>query len=399
MAEQVYLSEGRLVTDDGPVDLEALDRSDVEAISQAAVGATVSQTTAGVITTRWLAFIRDCGSASPDHASFQYLGGDVTDVFVIPTTDDVLWIGADWFDGTTVSASTDLYEGDALPVRNGAVQETTPGTFAVQFHKVGSTGIWLDAVADGGAASGRIWWPLCIVNDGGTMRVGCLLVDPSIGPYGTIEASHIVTLNGLGGYASHVNVGITGFEIDGMWRDTSHTYIVDERTVAGVLGSKHIRLARVANGSLATVASWQFWDGTAWVSSPAASAPLVDSVGDTIVGDADIAKIGTGHYMLVNHFPVGGSHLDVYRSTVPQGPWERYVRVPLAGSIGGKPNGGLQIAQIPRILDSGCLAGSEAPPAEHSMVMMSRNLLGPTDVFTARNIRRYAPQFVVVPWY
>lgn len=377
--------------DDVIADLAA---HEAQAVAEAR-GAAIEQATATLVEARWLAFIRDCGSPSPSDPSLAFLGGDVTDAFQMPSSDDVLWAGADWFDGTTVNAS-DLYVGDALPVRNGAIQETTPGTFAVQFHMSGNTGVWLDAVSQGGAAAGRIWWPLCILNDGGTVRVGCLLIAPpdAQNPYGIVEASHIVTLSGFFTYASHIDVGITGFEIDGIWRDTTHTYIIDERPIAGV---KETRLARVVNGSLLTVASWEHWNGSAWVSSAAAAVPLVDVAGQTLTGDGDIAKVADGHYVMVVHRTYDDSHLDVCNAAAPQGPWTSTARVPLGGSIGHTINGGLQISQIPRILDSNVLVGSERPPPEHSMVLMSRNLLGPTGAWSTRNIRRYAPQFVVVP--
>lgn len=364
------------------------------------IGAAVDQTSARVLEARWLAFIRDCGSASPSHATFQYLGGDVTDVFNVPGSDDILWIGADWFDGTTVVTGSDTYAGTALPVRNGAVQENTPGTFGIQLHRTGNTGVWLDAVADGGNPTGYIWWPLCVTADGGTnVRVGCLLVDPSVPPYGRIVSSQIVTLNLFGTYGSHVDLGITDFQIDGMWRDTTHTYVLDEPSILPIvtLGEKTTRIARVVNGSLLTVAAWEFWDGASWVADPAARAPLVDTSGNVIRGDSDIAKLGENRYLLVAHFPVGGEFLDVYKSSQPQGHWAPIARVPLP-SIGHIINGGEQVAQIPRIIDSTLLANAaERPPAEYSTVVLSRNLVTPTDSMTVMNIRRFAPLIVNVP--
>lgn len=366
------------------------------------IGAAVDQSAARALENRFLALIRAVGTGTASHVSFQFLGGDVTDALQIPNSTQKLWIGADWFAGATVVTGADTFGGPALPIRNGAIQETVPGTFALQYHRVGNTGVWMDAVADGGQAAGRIWWPLCILHDGGTtMRVGCLLIAPpdANNPYGIVEGSHIITLNAFGTYGSHINVGIAGFEIDGMWRDTTHTYIIDEPNVKPlvVLGGKTTRLARVVNGSLTTVAAWEHWNGSAWVSDSAVRAPLVDIHGNVVRGDSNIAKVGTNRYLMVAHHPAGGEFLDVYNSTLPQGPWVPIARVPLP-AIGHTINGGEQITQIPRILASNILANAaELPPAEHSVVLTSRNLVGYTDAFTSINIRRLAPLPVVVP--
>lgn len=376
-----------------------------------AIGADIDQTAAHTEEARWLTLIRQAGSGSPP-SNFNYLGGDVTDGF---RTDgnDIVWAGADWWDGTTVDAD-DTYAGAALPIRNGALIETTDGTFAQQLYRSGGSGVWLDAPADGGLAAGTLWWPICGLNDGGTSRVLCWHVNgAATTPYGTLLDSHIVTINAFGTYGSHVatNLGASDrFWIDGVLRDTTHTYIFGEQFRpdydADTTGNGSVpnygtgdltqsftlkRVARVANGSLTTVASWQFWNGNSWVSGVANADPLRDDTGREIRGDAGVAKIATGHYLLAAHRLVD-THLDVYRSTAPQGPWTPIARVPVP-TQGLAIGGGTQVGQLTKIL----AFTPPAVPAGHSMAMISRNVLAPTDSFADRNIRRYAPQFVVIP--
>ncbi|HEY8544091.1 MAG TPA: hypothetical protein VIL36_03555, partial [Acidimicrobiales bacterium] len=87
-----------------------------EMLAAAAVGAAVDQTAARVLEDRWLQFIRDCGSDEPP-SGWTYLGGDVTDCYYSAGADDLVWIGADWFAGTTIG-DDDTYNGAALPYRN-----------------------------------------------------------------------------------------------------------------------------------------------------------------------------------------------------------------------------------------------------------------------------------------
>jgi len=386
-------------------------------LAAAAVGAAVDQTAARVLEDRWLQFIRDCGSDEPP-SGWTYLGGDVTDCYYSAGADDLVWIGADWFAGTTIG-DDDTYNGAALPYRNGAVIETAIGTFegAVQLHRSGNTGIWLDAVEDGDLPEGTIWWPIAGFQEDGTNRILCWHVDSSSPtPWGTLLDSHIVTLTGFGTYDSHVECGFgavtDGFWVDGVLPDATYTYVYGEQFVPdydantgggqpnygqGGLRSHFTmkRVARVPAGEITDVDAWEFWNGGGWVSGVQHATAMVDHEGRPVAGDAGVAKVADGHYLLAAH-RLADTCLNVYQSSVPQGPWELIARVPLP-TQGATINGGVQVGQLTKILPT--QAHPEGMPAEHRLVMLSRNLLHPTAPMTAHNIRRYAPQFAVVPIY
>ncbi len=56
-------------------------------------------------------------------------------------------------------------------------------------------------------------------------------------------------------------------------------------------------------------------------------------------------------------------------------------------------NGGRQVGQFCRFVDH-IVTGEET-----SVVGLALNLVGPTGAWNVRNIRRYSPQFVTVPWF
>lgn len=387
------------------------------------LGAQVDQSTARTLEARFLQFIRDAGSGSPP-AGWNYLGGDVPDCVYIPASNDALWIFADGFDGTTINAS-DQYVSAPLPIRNGAILEQTAGTFtnAIQIYRAGFSGLWMDAVVDGGHAANHIWWPIGLIDDGGVYKVACWLVESPAAagePHGRLVDSHIVTLGGFLTYGSHVQTGLgsltDNFWVSRLWRDTTHTYVTgmqfvppfDARTTAAPTTPNYVfdnpqnhhtltRIARVANGSLGTVANWEYWTGSAWVAGVTNAQPMVDTAGNQIRGDSGIAKITSTHYVLAAH-KLMDTHLDVYKAAAPQGPWTQISRVPLV-TQGHNINGPntYQVGQLVSILPTQV----QAPPAEHRIAIISRNTIfngyDAEDPFPSRNIRRYAPQFAVIP--
>lgn len=371
------------------------------------IGAAVDQAAARAMEQRWVALARECGQASgaaPRKPELKYMGGDVLDVMQLPGGTQKLWVCADIWAGATVQ-SDDTYSGPALPTRNACIQEVPAGTFGTMLYDVGTSGVWLDAVADGGQPADHIWWPTCVLDDGGAtlMRVGCVLIGPpdAENPFGVYAGSQIVTLNAFGLFSSSTDVTSADLQIDGFLKDTTHTYIFGEEHVGFVdeetLGSKITKVARVVNGSLLTLASWEYWDGAGWSASPAAAVPLQDVDGNDLLGDACVAKIATGHYLMASHSLSIDPWLDTYRSAAPTGPWEKIARTPLPG-IGQSVAGGTLIAQIPRILATNCLGNpDERPPAGRSLVMLSRNLLGATAAMADQSIFNYLPMFVVVP--
>lgn len=387
------------------------------------LGAQVDQSTARTLEARWLQFIRDAGSGSPP-SGWNYLGGDVTDATFFASSNDALWLFADGFDaGPGAVNASDLYTTTVLPQRNGLIREDNAGTFvgAAQHYVSGTSGLWIDADSQGGHA-GRHWWPIAGIDDGGTYRVACWRVQDGLGPpHGTLQEVDIVTISAFLTYTSHTATGLgaltDNFWVSGMWRDTTHTFVYamefvppfDARTSGGsepnyVLGDPEnhyslTRLARVTNGSLLTVASWEYWNGSTWVSGATNATPLLDIDGNEIRGDAGIKKINNTHYLLVAHALLD-SHLDVYKAAAPQGPWTAISRVPLpvqGHSVNG-PNT-FEVGQLCKILPTQV----QAPPAEHSIAVISRNTIVPSvgysaeEPFTSRNIRRYCPQFAVIP--
>lgn len=371
------------------------------------IGAAADQTAARAMEQRWIALARECGSASgaaPRKPELKYMGGDVLDVMQLPGGTQKLWVCADIWAGATVQ-SDDTYSGPALPTRNACIQEVPAGTFGTMLYDVGTSGVWLDAVADGGQPADHIWWPTCVLDDGGAtlMRVGCVLIGPpdAENPFGVYAGSQIVTLNAFGLFSSVTDVTSADLQIDGFLKDTTHTYIFGEEHVGFVdeetLGSKITKVARVVNGSLLTLASWEYWDGAGWSASPAAAVPLRDVDGVDLLGDACVAKIATDHYLMASHSLSIDPWLDTYRSAAPIGPWEKIARTPLPG-IGQSVAGGTLIAQIPRILATNCLGNpDERPPAGRSLVMLSRNVLGATAAMADQSIFNFLPMFAVVP--
>lgn len=385
--------------------------SDIAKIEFESEGSFVPQDAANTEMERWYTMIRNNAGAG---TAFQYLGGDVTDGFRT-SGGDVAWIGADWLSGTTIDGD-DTYAGVALPAcRSGLIIEDVDGIFFQQFHNSGSTGNWIDAIANGGQAANTLWWPIAGLNDGGTNKVFCWHVNGTIPPpYGTLLDVHLVSLNVFGLYSSFVdtNLGATdNFWVDGAFRDTTFTYIYGEQFVpdydADTAGTGLVpnygqgsnilshytlkRVARVTNGQLGTVANWTFWNGTTWVAGASNAVPMVDDLGNQIHGDAGVKKIADGHYILAAHQLID-THLSVYRSANPQGPWTMISRVPTPTQGQTFNGGGIQIGQLVKVL-------SVPPntPAGYSMAIISRNMLHPTEPMSLHNIRRYAPQFVVIP--
>lgn len=372
------------------------------------------QTAADTLEARWLDLVRLAGSAAP--GGYTYLGGDVTDVYAA-ADGSLVWVGADWFAGTTVEAD-DTYAGTALPVRNGAAEADADGTFTGQLFASGASGVWLDAVGDGGLTAGTHWWPIAAFLDGATERVLCWHVDPTGGPYGLLLDSHLVALDGSRGYASHVATGLgaltDAFWLDGVVREATYTYLYGEQFVpdydadtdddgsvpnygqgSGDVGRHYTlkRVARAATGTVTTVAGWEYWNGTAWVADPVDAAPMVDANGYELHGDTGIKRLGEGSYLAAAHSLIE-QHVRVYTATAPQGPWTLIARVPVPRQ-GETYNGGLQIGQLAKLVpDAVKPAGT---PSGTEVVLLSRNLLEPTGDFADRSILGYAPQFVVVP--
>jgi hypothetical protein len=390
-------------------------------------GAQIDQTAAIAVRTRFLDFYRDAGSGAPT-ATWNNLGGDVTDAKHIASSDDVIWVGADWFDAGVGAVVNDLFTTTPLPQRSGAIIAPTPGTFAgaTQLYASGASGVWLDAVVQAGLPAGTILWPIAVIDDANTIRVACWHVEsPGANgePHGRLIDSIIVTLHVFLGYTSHVACGFGALSDDfwvcGMWRDSDgFTYIngmqfvpsFDARTTGNPTAPNYVlddpdnhysltRIARVANGSLNTVASWTFWDGSSWVAGVANAVPIEDIDGNPIRGDMGIRKVTTDRYSAVAHKLTDG-HLDTYAATAPEGPYWPTARVPLP-EMGRDIPGGRTVGQLCKILPPQVAT----PPRRCSIAMVSQNLIDPavgysvTPPWTEVSIDTFAPVFVAFPDY
>lgn len=390
------------------------------------LGAQVDQTAAIAVRTRFLDFYRDAGGPAPT-ATRNNLGGDVTDVKHIASSDDVIVVGADWFDSGINAVVNDLFTTQPLPQRSGGIIAPTPNSFvgATQLYASGFSGVWLDAVAQAGLPAGTILWPIAVIDDANTLRVACWHVESPAAngaPHGRLIDSIIVTLHVFLGYQSHVSCGFgalsNDFWVCGMWRDDNgFTYVngmefvprFDARTTANPAAPNYVldnpdahysltRIARVANGSLNTIASWTFWNGSGWVPGVANAVPIKDIAGNPIPGDMGIRKVTTDRYSAVAH-PLTASHLASYASTVPQGPYWPTALVPLP-EMGRDIPGGRTVGQLCKILPP----QFATPPRRCSFAMVSQNVIGLTGYsvtppWTRVAIDTFAPVIVAFPDY
>jgi hypothetical protein len=154
------------------------------------------------------------------------------------------------------------------------------------------------------------------------------------------------------------------------------------------------RVARVPTASLATMSAWEFWNGESWVDSLDATPAsiLKDVEGNEIRGTPAFVKTPAGHWILVAT-PVADTHLSVFRAASPEGPWTPTARVPIRGA-NQLHGSGVSVGWQPKVVPH-----LPAPP-EHSIVLVNSTVLGMTiDEQSGQNIRRWAPQFVAVPWF
>ena len=384
----------------------------VERLRLEQLGDMVPQAAAQTEADRWLALIR---SASTPAATswFRFLGGDVTDQVL--TSSGRVHIGSDVVAGSTIT--NDTYAADILPFRNGAIVEQPAGTFNRQLYAgAATTGTtWVPNQTD---HPGRHYWPICAVVDptnADRLVLGCWLVNSptATAPYGRLEDVHILSCSlAFGAAVSDTHkFGLAGAgpHILKFWSDATHVYSLWEdfhpdydpttpgQPTYGKSGNaagsdlpyhhSRIKLARATNADLDVLANWRWWNGSTWVADRTQAVYLSDEEGAPVRGDFDVTQVGDGTLRGVGHAlttaaSVGGATSRAVGRSRGACAWARF-----------KIHGGLQIGQFARFVEH------VAAPAEHSVVCLSLNLLDPTGTAAGRNIRRYAPQFVVVPHY
>jgi hypothetical protein len=418
---QVYYQRGWRSDDDpgftGVVDPDAPRNPGIDLES---VGAQVDQTAGRVERDRWLALIRDAGSTTPNHETLRYIGGDASDS-VKTTTGAVLWVCADYFarpgSSETVNQNTDVYAINPFTGlrRNGLIVEASPGgTFTQQVYRAPFPSDWINAEADGGHPATHNWWPSTIIQQGEVTYVACIFVEiPAVGTvWGFREHDiHLVELNMFGLYQNHIPLGLDPrrFRLETLRKDATHFYIVGSEVIppidaatgnpayavgdlATLRGQRAVvRIARVPIGQLTAVANWRFWNGVEWVEGLDNAEPLRDVHGYVVDGQSSIHQVTAGRWILVTT-KLADTHLSVYNAAVPQGPWRLHARVPVPVS-GKYVESGLSVAWHPKVI------GHLAAPPEHSVASLIMFITGMVGTFQGINVRRVAPQFIVVPWY
>lgn len=375
-------------------------------------GVAVPQTAAETEAERWRVNIR--AASNPVTPSwFRQLGGDWTDGETLPNGDRII-IGSDIFAGATVVS--DLYVGSALPVRNALLYETPAGTFNRQNYLSGNSGVMWEP--NQGSHPGRWYWPIACEMDPGNvdrLMVAAWLVNTATAtaPYGRLEDTHLLSCSlAFGGAVAQTfafgHAG-AGPHLLKFWPDATHIYSLWEDfypdydpAVAGPTYGQgdydevrhhhtRVKLARCTHADFDVIANWRWWDGSTWVVGNATAVYLRDVDGYPIPGDLDVTQVADGTMRMVSH-ALTDDHVTVWSADTITGPWTPIARVRALG-MGTAVNGGIQVGQFVRFVEH------VAAPAEHSVVALALNLLNPTGVIAGRNIRRYAPQFVVVPHY
>jgi len=330
-----------------------------------------------LLTERFVQWIRQ----SSDHedpagsGSFylNYLGGDTLDTCVVTQSGfdngRRFWVGSDYYINgpNAVDLATNEFISGALPNRNHMTNEFKNG----EVDKWGATRS-ADALGAGFRTMAgpnltpafrpnqttypnTLYWNLAVSPSLAPSRVLYVGAWLTTFPGGggaldhQVEDSHILHINGFGTVSETAtfNVGPgSNFYICDIVEDTSFDYVYgrefvpkfgnftpnyfeDEATI-----TSYMTVARTPHGSLMSTAhvggvfsTYQFWNGTAWISSIASLARLKDTNGNDIAGDAGVAKLGTNNYILVAQ-----DYLErekrCYRSTIPEGPWDHYITIP-----------------------------------------------------------------------
>lgn len=332
----------------------------------------------------------------------EYKGGDSAASLYRPETTS-LWVFADNFIGTVTAGG--LYIA-ALPARNALLVRAADGTITQSFPE-GNFPAWTNPTG------GNWWWPIDIINDGagtgGDAFVACWEVTTG-GNFGHLLRNEILQLGIFGNRVASFEVETDGtFFVQAVYKDDTSgfhyllgleydlerggvdTYSTNTRTFT--------RLARCPIGNLASIASAiQYWNGTAWTSSPAALPRFVDVHGNPIDGTADLTKVGATWVLMT--MTTATPNLTLWRSPAVTGPWTRFhvtdsLHNPPAG--GSQPTSPSQYAYyLPKFHEH------LNPNAAHLVATYNRNIFtaaGQTGnpPLTDLHVSTFTPQFVYLP--
>lgn len=358
----------------------------------------VDQTTATTENNRWLNTIRA-------FATWNYLGGDVTDVTIL-NDGRVVWVGSDWFAGGGVDGDDTFgVSGPGLPFRNGMFVEQPAGTIQARFS---TSGTWW--VPNQTVHKGRWYWPIACATDGSVMRVGAwLMEDDTAAKWGRWVDNHVLTIELTFGTISTATAHglnydrrfrVLDYHLDGAtWYILGQEHFPPFESGFGIGSNADLRcsvtrtrLARVAT-NLTDIAAYQYWTGSTWSSSLNDAALLVDTKGQEIVGDTGLYKVSTGNWMLASHHIVE-PWITLYTATSPTGPWRRRTSVASPKAGGAAKNGGIQFSQFPKFVPH-----LNAPASHIQILMGSHNHLNATTPHDTWHIDTFAPLFTTVPIY
>ncbi|HTE57922.1 MAG TPA: hypothetical protein VK694_04205 [Verrucomicrobiae bacterium] len=225
--------------------------------------------------------------------------------------------------------SDDTYANVAV-TRNSMIIQNADLSFAGQ-HYSGAPGNTPPFMPNQTTYPGRWYWPLgCMVENGRLHVLAPLLAGSG---FGTSEDQHIISMDA----STFAILSTTSL---GLIPEFSPIHLVPD-PISGytyVTTDSPSGMGRVPSGQLLNPSAWQAWNDSAWVSDLSQVAPLVDTNQTPIVvgpfGD-DIAMRRTSTGFVLAVVGAFGAGIELYRSALPQGPWEHYrsVVIPLAGEL------------------------------------------------------------------
>jgi hypothetical protein len=332
-----------------------------------------------------------------------------------------IWVGADWFAGGEPAVDTidDTFISELFPFRNGQISEGPEGTLTDQvFTGGGSGGEWLDADTEGGEDAGSFWWTLSGVRPGdgftGSAYIAAhLLGTDELNPTLGVIDSSIITLNAFGLYSAHVNTGwgqANNFWLSNFRHDVPNDLVyatgaVIDHNMGPIAGADLEKwgmarstgagwaMARVVDTAVPTSASYEFWNGSSWVSGAGNAVRMTNSGGRVIIGlQGNPVKLQEGYWLTVGRTHVLDNHLDVYRARNPQGPWEYIARTPV--------NYGQQImTDVYQVSHHATIVPHGDAPAGASMAMLTSTVISEPSavIWDDLPITAFCPSFANIP--
>ena len=170
----------------------------------------------------------------------------------------------------------------------------------------------------------------------------------------------------------------------GMQWGNGYTFDSTYNYIYGVASNHQMKLARVARGKTTTLSSWQFWNGTSWVSGEQ-NAVVMNSTQAEAISPLP-SNWGKGYIAVsVSAFP--GLQLQEQFSCAPQGPWSPPQSIYTIPETNGEYP--YEIAYIPNVVGY--------HPSGNSSLRVSYNInyTGSNGFQTlAQNINMYRARFV-----